>query len=659
MTRHIHPFRGAGKAAAIALGLLALAAAAWALKTSEVEFGVEGFYDGQTRISRDAAGRMLLRDTEVTTPATLFALTQGARLHGALNGLGADDHAHYLTTARHEEAHDVDFNAALAIPEDPAGHTTLGGHVADASLHLRRSAPEEITGGWRFTGALEAAGGRWRLEPGAQEGDVWMSFADDPFLARLGWSKSGQVFWLNRKLEGAASAWTEMRCGEIACDGRLDGRSALGTPSGRLDGFYTIEGIFPADLLSRARAEEILSAWTFSTDMEVSGTLRAARGEFGALDCGGLSLARDSVILPEGGALGLAGEGAPRLEFSAQGQGRATVRGAALDLADGGLRLGGAERLGPSGAAALTTVTIASGGWIALPHNGWMGLGPKAARLAFEDATLDVARLSDAKLIVSRNSASAPPQALAEQLNASGYAQVGAYNSAGDHLSFYAWGRSATGTSLGVNRAGAVVLAAYPYANAFVLGTYTNLPMIFSTNNSKRWILDASGHLKPNGSGYDLGDASNEVREVFAITVTESSDARGKTDVAPLGAGLGLGAVRRLRPVTYRQAGRPLALPGTQPSDQATSPAAPSAAPERSLGLVAQEVEAALASLGLDARELGVVRRDAATGLYGLRYTRLIPLLIQALREMDERVGRLEAENESLRARLEALERRL
>jgi len=54
-----------------------------------------------------------------------------------------------------------------------------------------------------------------------------------------------------------------------------------------------------------------------------------------------------------------------------------------------------------------------------------------------------------------------------------------------------------------------------------------------------------------------------------------------------------------------------------------------------------------------------VVRRDAATGLYGLRYTRLIPLLIQALREMDERVGRLEAENESLRARLEALERRL
>src|SRR5947207_358101 len=45
-----------------------------AIQTQEVDLGRAGSYDGTVQITRDAMGRMILRDNEVTTPTTLFSL---------------------------------------------------------------------------------------------------------------------------------------------------------------------------------------------------------------------------------------------------------------------------------------------------------------------------------------------------------------------------------------------------------------------------------------------------------------------------------------------------------------------------------------------------------------------------------------------------------
>lgn len=145
--------------AALAAGMLALPFSAHAVKTAEVLLGNDGVYDNAVAIARDDAGRMTFRDSQITSPTTLWILHGSATSHSSLSNLGADDHLQYLNDARHHGAHSAEFNSAFAIPPDVAGNTTLGGHVADADLHLRRDADETISGEWTFP-SLKIAGDR-------------------------------------------------------------------------------------------------------------------------------------------------------------------------------------------------------------------------------------------------------------------------------------------------------------------------------------------------------------------------------------------------------------------------------------------------------------------------------------------------------------------
>lgn len=95
-------------------------------------------------------------------------------------------------------------------------------------------------------------------------------------------------------------------------------------------------------------------------------------------------------------------------------------------------------------------------------------------------------------------------------------------------------------------------------------------------------------------------------KEVWAAKGTIStSDARWKPDVASLSDGLG--AVLRLRPVTFRW------------KDE---PAGPTA-----FGLIAQEVEPVLPQ---------VVRRGAPEEPMGLNYADLVPVMIRAIQQQQQ-----------------------
>jgi hypothetical protein len=120
-------------------------------------------------------------------------------------------------------------------------------------------------------------------------------------------------------------------------------------------------------------------------------------------------------------------------------------------------------------------------------------------------------------------------------------------------------------------------------------------------------------------NAHDLGSAMRRWSQIYAASATIStSDARDKRDVVPLD--LGLGFVRRLNPVWFRRRGRDGGTDGRR----------------RHAGLIAQEVAGAL-----DGRDAALWTRDAASGREGLRYEEFVPVLIQAVKELDARVDAL------------------
>ena len=72
------------------------------LQTNVVEIGRNSNYDGTVKIERDASGRMVFADNEITTPVLLSRLLEGTDTHAELLGLSSDDHAQYLNSTRHD-----------------------------------------------------------------------------------------------------------------------------------------------------------------------------------------------------------------------------------------------------------------------------------------------------------------------------------------------------------------------------------------------------------------------------------------------------------------------------------------------------------------------------------------------------------------------------
>lgn len=148
---------------AVTLLLILCAVRAHGLEAQEVDFGLDGAYDGTVRITRDAEGRMLFSDAEVEAAVSLQALLAPPLLgsHGLLADLEADDHPQYLL---HSE---LDAEAKL--------EALLGGlnvwSDADATLTASRLAATTVTTGMlaagdvASSGTLLARGARWLTIP--------------------------------------------------------------------------------------------------------------------------------------------------------------------------------------------------------------------------------------------------------------------------------------------------------------------------------------------------------------------------------------------------------------------------------------------------------------------------------------------------------------
>ena len=104
-------------------------------------------------------------------------------------------------------------------------------------------------------------------------------------------------------------------------------------------------------------------------------------------------------------------------------------------------------------------------------------------------------------------------------------------------------------------------------------------------------------------------------------TITSLSDARDKTNIQDLADAMSL--LRAVRPVLFDWARRDGSLPGA--SD---------------IGFIAQELQAAQDSAGLNVP--GLVYSENPDRLEA-SYGKLLPLVVRAIQQIDERLSRLEA----------------
>ena len=161
---------------------------------------------------------------------------------------------------------------------------------------------------------------------------------------------------------------------------------------------------------------------------------------------------------------------------------------------------------------------------------------------------------------------------------------------------------------------------------------------------------DSGGPNSPSSLSSDdhkivLGD-SNITDLICNDTSISSSDSRDKTDVENFTHGLNY--IEQLRPVTYRWDKRAWYVDklGKDMTNDDVKNAKPDGSRKKNkinVGFLAQEVQAIEEALGYKAsEESNLVFNDNDGFQYGLKYERLVPMLVNAIKELSAKVKALE-----------------
>jgi hypothetical protein len=134
-----------------------------------------------------------------------------------------------------------------------------------------------------------------------------------------------------------------------------------------------------------------------------------------------------------------------------------------------------------------------------------------------------------------------------------------------------------------------------------------------------------------------LGD-ENITAANIQVDWTIASDARDKTDVEDLS--IGLDFVKQLKPKTYRWDKR-----SRYSEDQSIDPDGSHKAEQLDVGFLAQDVDALEKSLDFkDTDKKNLISSVSDDGqMYGLKYTKFVPMLVNAIQELSAEVEELKS----------------
>jgi len=179
------------------------------------------------------------------------------------------------------------------------------------------------------------------------------------------------------------------------------------------------------------------------------------------------------------------------------------------------------------------------------------------------------------------------------------------------------------------------------------------------TSGSNNLLLGANAGRSNSPSGELTGSASNNVvlgnnlitNLYCADTTISSSDQRDKTDIEDFTHGLDF--VTKLKPKTYKWDKRSWYVTEDSSSEKILN-AVPDGSKKRDklhVGFIAQDVLALEQEIGFanNKEDMLVVNLNEDDTAYGLKYERLVPVLVNAIKE-------LKSQNEDLKSRIEVLE---
>ena len=148
-----------------------------------------------------------------------------------------------------------------------------------------------------------------------------------------------------------------------------------------------------------------------------------------------------------------------------------------------------------------------------------------------------------------------------------------------------------------------------------------------------------SGNITTEDYRVCIGD-NNITNCYIKVDWTVTSDRRDKTDIEPFNHGLSW--INKLNPVTYRWDNRSNYEDGVPDGSKKS--------PKLNVGLIAQDELEVEKEHGFgDTKDNMIVSHVDDGGGYGMKYVKLVPILINAVKE-------LSAQNEALVARITALE---
>jgi hypothetical protein len=142
-----------------------------------------------------------------------------------------------------------------------------------------------------------------------------------------------------------------------------------------------------------------------------------------------------------------------------------------------------------------------------------------------------------------------------------------------------------------------------------------------------------SGNITTANNIICIGNDSNTASYV-KVDWTVTSDRRDKTDITPFTHGLSW--INKLNPVTYRWDNRSFYENGIPDGSKKQQ--------QLNIGLIAQdEIEVEKEHGYGDTSENMIVSHVNIDGNYGMQYSRLVPILINAVKELSAKVAALEA----------------
>jgi hypothetical protein len=178
-----------------------------------------------------------------------------------------------------------------------------------------------------------------------------------------------------------------------------------------------------------------------------------------------------------------------------------------------------------------------------------------------------------------------------------------------------------------------------------IFGSRGSGGIVLRTDNSgtvaDRVDITNAGHLQPvTDNANTCGASGKRWSAVWAANGTiQTSDERTKKDIAD--SSLGLDFVKALRPVSYKWVEGSKEVTGQVDGQAPTTVSVPGQ--RTHFGLIAQEVKAALPE-GVDFGGWVLTDKNDANSQQALRYDQFIAPLIQAVKELSQKVEVLEAE---------------